>query len=179
MKNNIKTIMIVVITAIICISGTVYAVSEYYAKDISFTPSTENQEKGFTATNVEEALNKLYEIQNNNENQNNKIIIESGIISKNSAGTFFSENINISKGTKKVYIYSSINSTYGVNFNVSSPLIKNDDTILYKSNTIRSVVANGIYKSEIELTGEEGTITINYLCNGSGKHFGSSLIIFQ
>ena len=58
-KNNIKVIIAVIITAIICVSTTVYAYGQY-AKDISFTPSTES----WQVDNVEDAINDLYKMKN-------------------------------------------------------------------------------------------------------------------
>lgn len=60
-KNNIKVFFAILITTIIIGSVSVYATSQYFATQIGFTPSPENQGKGFTATNVEEALNQLYD----------------------------------------------------------------------------------------------------------------------
>lgn len=50
-----KNILLVLITSIICISGTVYATYVYRANDISYVPSDEN----WNVTNVEDAINNL------------------------------------------------------------------------------------------------------------------------
>lgn len=60
-KNNIKIFATILITTIVVGSISVYAATQYLAHDISFTPSQANQEKGFNATNVNEALDQLYE----------------------------------------------------------------------------------------------------------------------
>lgn len=52
-KNNLKIILAIVTTAIICITGTAFATG-YWAKDISYT------KEGTNIKNVEEALNDLY-----------------------------------------------------------------------------------------------------------------------
>lgn len=49
MKKNIKMILTIVITAIICISGTTYAATKYLASDITYKDTT-----------IEKALNELY-----------------------------------------------------------------------------------------------------------------------
>ena len=55
MKKIIENrIFIIIITMIICISGTMYAATTYKASEISYTPSSGS------ATNVESALNELY-----------------------------------------------------------------------------------------------------------------------
>ena len=59
-KANFKIIIAIVITAIICISTTVYASYKYFAKDIGFTPKNEN----WQVDNLEDAVNDLYEIKN-------------------------------------------------------------------------------------------------------------------
>lgn len=60
-KNNLKVVLAIIITAIICISTTAYAITKIYARDITFTATNEN----FTATNVEDAINELYENASN------------------------------------------------------------------------------------------------------------------
>ena len=50
-----KNILLVLITSILCISGTVYATYVYRANDISYVPSDEN----WNVTNVEDAINNL------------------------------------------------------------------------------------------------------------------------
>lgn len=61
-KNNLKIFLTIIITAIIIGSVSVYAASQYFARDISFTPTNENfkKENGETINNVEDALNTLY-----------------------------------------------------------------------------------------------------------------------
>lgn len=68
-KNNIKTFMTILITTIVVGSVSVYAASQYFAKDIIFTPTNENfkKENGEPINNVEDALNELYDKKNNNE----------------------------------------------------------------------------------------------------------------
>lgn len=56
MKKNIKMILTIVITAIICISGTVYATTKYLASDVIYKDKT-----------VEKALNELYNSKGNSE----------------------------------------------------------------------------------------------------------------
>ena len=59
-KNNLKVFVIVVITAILFTGIGVYAANTYLAHDISYTPSNEN----FEVSNVEDALNELYDNSN-------------------------------------------------------------------------------------------------------------------
>lgn len=61
-KNNLKVFVTIIITTIIVGSVSVYAASQYFAKDISFTPTNENfkKENGEPIDNVEDALNELY-----------------------------------------------------------------------------------------------------------------------
>lgn len=55
-KNNLRVVIAIIITAIVCISTTAYAAYNHYAKDISFTPSNES----WKVENVEDAINDLY-----------------------------------------------------------------------------------------------------------------------
>lgn len=66
-KNNLKVFVAIMITTIIVGSVSVYAASQYFAKDITFTPTNENfkKENGEPIENVEDALNELYNQKNN------------------------------------------------------------------------------------------------------------------
>ena len=58
MKKIMKSrIFLVIITMIICISGTLYAATTYKASDVSYTPN------GGTEITVESALNDIYQIK--------------------------------------------------------------------------------------------------------------------
>ena len=57
-KKNLEIILVVVVTAIICISGTVFATG-YFASDVKY-----KKEDG-TEISVEDALNDLYSIKSN------------------------------------------------------------------------------------------------------------------
>lgn len=59
-KNNLKTILVACATAIICISGSVFATLQYQANSVSYTTA-----KNGNIKNVEEALNDLYNKKNN------------------------------------------------------------------------------------------------------------------
>ena len=49
-KNNVKIISTIIVTAVLCISGTVYATTKYLSSDVTYKDTT-----------VESALNDLYE----------------------------------------------------------------------------------------------------------------------
>lgn len=110
-KINFKIIIAIVITAIICVSTTVYASYNYFAKDIGFTPKNEN----WQVDNLEDAINDLYEFnQQEKENcikgsyvksANNQIVIDFGF----KPSTFF---INASNENGQITIMydSSINT---------------------------------------------------------------------
>lgn len=68
-KNNLKVFVSIFVTTIIVGSVSVYAASQYFAKDITFTPTNENfkKENGESIDNVEDALNELYK-KNINKN---------------------------------------------------------------------------------------------------------------
>lgn len=56
-KNNIKILIIIIITAILFSGLSIYATYTYLAKDIIYIPDNSN----FKVNNVEDALNELYE----------------------------------------------------------------------------------------------------------------------
>ena len=61
-KSNLKVVVAVVITAIICITGSVYAAREIFASNVSYEPSDTTWKKtnGEDIENVEDAINELY-----------------------------------------------------------------------------------------------------------------------
>lgn len=59
-KNNLKIITAVIISAVLFTGIGVYATTQYLAKDISFNPKDEN----WKVDNVEDALNELYKDRN-------------------------------------------------------------------------------------------------------------------
>ena len=61
-RNNLKTILAVGATAVICISGTAFAAFQYNAKQVEYKDGK----------SVEEALNDLY----NKSNENNEVLIK-------------------------------------------------------------------------------------------------------
>ena len=67
-KNNLKVFVTLIISGIVFTGIGVYAASQYFAKDITFTPTNENfkKENGELIDNVEDALNELYSMTNNN-----------------------------------------------------------------------------------------------------------------
>ncbi len=60
MKKILQVTLIVLITMIISVTGTVYAITYLSARDITFKPNEANFANGFNADNVEDALNQLY-----------------------------------------------------------------------------------------------------------------------
>ena len=79
MKKNIKMILTIVITAIICISGTVYATTKYLASDVTYKNTT-----------VENALNDLY-FYKVNDNYSNKPYTQDGL-------TIYKDRVTILNG---------------------------------------------------------------------------------
>lgn len=71
-KKHIKTIISIIVTAIIFTGFSIYATTTYLAKDIGYIKNDGTQ------INVEEALNELY----NNYTSNNSNHIEKGQITK-------------------------------------------------------------------------------------------------
>ena len=55
-KNNVKIMVAIIVTAVLCVSGTVYATTKYLSSDVTY--------KG---TTVENALNDLYDYNENNK----------------------------------------------------------------------------------------------------------------
>ena len=93
-KANFKIIITIVITAIICISTTVYASYKYFAKDIGFTPKNEN----WQVDNLEDAVNDLYENKENNLVCNSYYTKE---FVSSDEGNFYSKEIKIPANVKK------------------------------------------------------------------------------
>ena len=123
MKKNFKIIMTIIITAIICTSGTVYAVS-YMAKDIKYKDKT-----------VEDALNELYSNSNNSISNEDlaKILKEKefkGISSANSTMT-------VTKGKYYIISYARINNNSETTITSGAEVLKQSDSFTGGSNSLR------------------------------------------
>lgn len=91
-KNNIKVIFAIIVIAVLCISGTVYATTKYLSSDVTYKDTT-----------VENALNDLYDISNNS--YNSQIVLESGL------RTFVSLTYAYNQGYKKFKVLLPGNGT--------------------------------------------------------------------
>ena len=117
-KNNIKVFVAVIISGIVFTGVGVYAASQYFAKDISFTPTNENfkKENGEVITNAEDALNTLYSYTESKNNISDDII--SSISSGGQTLSTRTNTINLEKGeyiVDIIYDRSWIANTTGEN----------------------------------------------------------------
>ena len=130
MKNIFKSrIFLVILTAFICITGTVYA-SELFASSISFTPS--NPDWQLEENTVEAAINDLYNTKSNIEVIDHFFVLNtSSNLSKSNtytvrrSGTIFI-NMNLHTGIPNV----DSNSSYSVlknNVSVSPTFVNSND----------------------------------------------------
>lgn len=74
--------------------------TKLYAKEIEFFPSTINKGNGFNASNVEDALNQLYEVSTINVIESDFNYYNSGKIMKSSVLKIFSKGkyyVNVSE----------------------------------------------------------------------------------
>ena len=132
-KNNIKTFITVLITTIIVGSISVYAASQYFAKDITFTPTNENfkKENGEPVNNVEDALNELYKTQNDDFVNFSVVYRLSSSFNNQNGGALdlvsFSKYKYVSIISKICSIDSSNNYMYDSSWNKSSKLSMNTD----------------------------------------------------
>lgn len=162
-RINFKIIIAVIITAIICVSTTVYASYNYFAKDIGFTPKNEN----WQVDNLEDAINDLY------ENKENNLVCNSyhtgGFISSDE-GNFYSKEIEIPTNVKKAYLNTIISTTwgsYGTNINVDDSLVQKESNTFCANAIICNVIENYVVNVE-----NQKKIKIDFPVNGSGKHSG-------
>lgn len=162
-KANFKIIIAIVITAIICVSTTVYASYNYFAKDIGFTPKNEN----WQVDNLEDAVNDLYENKENNLVCNSYYTKE---FVSSDEGNFYSKEIEIPANVKKVYLNTIISTTYG-SYGTS---INFDDSLFQKEiNTFcASLIICNVIEDYIVNVENQKNIKIDFPVNGSGKHFG-------
>ena len=119
-KNNIKVFIATIISGIIFGGVGVYATSQHFAKDISFTPTNENfkKENGESITNVEDALNELYDRKNTYESAE-------VLFSKYNNG-ISSISYKILKDYKKItcFVSGTRETVYGAINNCSLNLVK-------------------------------------------------------
>ena len=90
-KNNVKVIVAIIVTAVLCVSGTVYATTKYLSSDVTYKDTT-----------VENALNDLYEKSIKNITFYGRV---AGAISETGASVSTSLTKNIEKG-KYLIVYS-------------------------------------------------------------------------
>ena len=114
MKKVIKSrIFLVIITIIICISGTLYAATTYKASDVVYNASDG------TSMNVEDALNELYNKSNNTGYPDITMYLDSGYVAASNCSD--SITIDIPDG----YNYLTVTINYP-----SIDTIKMDGTII-------------------------------------------------
>lgn len=128
-KNNLKVLVVVIISGIVFTGIGVYAASQYLASDISFTPSDVNfkKENGEPIDNVEDAINELYNKKSSINSPNN--IVTDGLVfgfdsrinySLNSNNVIFKNNMAYFNGKDSYVIYPNYQNdyiTYEVYFN--------------------------------------------------------------
>ena len=166
MKKNI----ICFILGGIIFSTTLVSGYQLLAKDISYTPNW-TKENGDNITNVEEAIDELYD-----KTKYTKVIGEetwsSGGFENYSNGIGKSQTFSVNKGVNKIKIYVSVTSTWGdINPSIEGNIIKQSSI-----KTISSVGFAGSYVSDFyeiiaETTGEAGTFKLNI---STGPAYGSS-----
>lgn len=141
-----KMIIFSLIIGIVLSSGIVYAASLYKAKDISY--NKENWE----VTNVNDALDDLYEIQKNFANELVK-----------------AEGNAIPEGVKKAYVFVEQMTTYNYqSVSITGSIINSINGVLSKSISIADTGAAVIRIYELELTGETGIVKVSF-SGGSGS----------
>ena len=121
-KNNLKVFVAVVISGIVFTGIGVYAANTYLAHDISYTPSNEN----FEVSNVEDALNELYEASNP---KMTKGILKTGNVSSDTYSEF--AKYILDKGNYLIYTsFSTIEGSVGTEIKgCNSSKIISTDTI--------------------------------------------------
>lgn len=155
-KNNLKIILAVVVTAIICISGAVFATG-YFAKDIIYKDGK----------NVEEALNDLYSKLNNIDNYDNKTYTQEGLsVYDNRAaivngGYYIDENgitwVNISFKFSKSFSQGTWLQIYGL------PNVNDKDFIVIDTTGRMPFRINtaGNFQGKITYIGQESNTYVN------------------
>ena len=169
LKNNIKLIIGFFIGLILA-GGVVYAAVS--ASEIGYTRT------GSSVKNVSEALNELYTKYNNGELQYDTFD-SNGYISYSSAGTFWTKNLSIPAGTRKIYLCSTVASTWGTaEPTVSSDIITTQNTITVKYDGVRGKMDTATYLTIINTNGNAGNIILNYNCSGGPSDSSAHAIVF-
>jgi len=146
-----KKMLIGFILGGIIFGSAVYAVS-YNASDITYI-------KDGVETNVNEALNNLYE-----QNLDGELIQATGNV--------------IPKGVKKAYVFITQLSTYNYQtISINSPIIINNKNTYYQSIYIGGIAAGCLKIHELELTGEEGTISVSF-SGGEGSVTSNGVVYY-
>lgn len=171
LKNNIKLIIGFFIGLILA-GGVVYAAVS--ASEIGYTRT------GSSVKNVSEALNELYTKYNNGELQYDTFD-SNGYVNSPSAETFFTKNLSVPEGIKKIYIYSHVASTWGVcePTITSSSIIEQQNTTLAKHDLISGRMDSASYLTVIDTNGNAGSITIGYGCEGPGDSTVNAIVFYK
>lgn len=156
-KKNLEIILAVVVTAIICISGTVFATG-YFASDVKY-----KKEDG-TETNVEKALNELY---NKIKNASMLTILD------DNRGEY-----EIPNGVKEIYVFVSRGTTnipYTITIS-GTEIVKNEII----SNTSRTDVNMAVYIDiyKVTLTGNSGKIQLSRSGGNADSQAWNSCVIY-
>ena len=155
MKKIIKSrIFLVIITMIICISGTLYAASTYKATDVIYNASDG------TSMNVNEALNDLYKKKNETDNSFFPFECKGDITLTNS----FTTTITIETGNIDITKYKIVGGTTQVtNWDTT---VNQQGLTTYTSSSIISCT-NGITTVKITIT------NYTYAIYGTFKYSGA------
>ena len=138
-----KIIVAVIVTAIVCISGTVFAVTQIDSKEVTY----DNTESGLESTNVQGALNELYGMS-----QGAKYKAVQGL----GNGESTTVSLELEKGNWKLLIYpfrvTVYNELYNGNDN-SNSLSVTGGTYTAASTTMAPI------SYDVTITGNTGTVT--------------------
>ncbi|HOB26117.1 MAG TPA: hypothetical protein PKG93_03120 [Bacilli bacterium] len=137
--KNLKIFIVIIVTIIISVSSTAYAMAQFYANQISYTPSATNKEQGVSATNVADALDELYTSSANIANKINGQIQTKYYMGNRENGKQIS--LNLTKGNYYVYVTDS--HSWGNNTIYNYNGVANYQTI--KSDNFTCQLLNGYY----------------------------------
>lgn len=105
-KKVLKSkLFIILLTAIICVSGSVFATTLYYSNQISYLPEDTN----WNVSNVEDALNDLYVASNSGGTYTIKV----NWVAQYATGDFLTVEIQNQEGEKVFNYTRPVKNSYG------------------------------------------------------------------
>ncbi len=127
-------------------------------------------------TNVEDAIDDLYDKTHFSES-----VLSSGLVQFNGTpGVFWTPTVDVEAGVNHVVMYVTVTSTYGdAAPTVSGSIISTSSVTLAANPSLSGVTGAGMYKIDVETTGEAGTLNISVSAGGNNSKNTATMVVIK